>query len=85
MTRDQLAAVQTTLAKRFGGVTAYLRVPASGLWTRASGDMSEDEIVTVEVQVETIDRDWWDAYRRQLERDVHQDSILVRAIAVDAL
>ena len=47
--------------------------------------MSEDEIVIVGVEVETIDRDWWDAYRRQLERDVHQNSILVRAIAIDAL
>jgi hypothetical protein len=85
MTRDQLAAVQATLAERFGGVTAYPRAPASGLWTRAAGDVSEDEIVMVEVEVETIDRDWWDAYRRQLERKCHQDSILVRAIAIDAL
>jgi hypothetical protein len=79
------ADVRTALADRFGGVTAYQRSPASGLWKRPDGAVDGDEVVMVEVEAETLDREWWAAFRRQLERDFEQESILVRAIAVENL
>jgi hypothetical protein len=79
------AAVRTTLADRFGGVTAYQRSPASGLWKRPDGAVDGDEVVMVEVEVETLDREWWVRFRGQLERDFRQETILVRAIAVQKI
>jgi hypothetical protein len=79
------ARVRTSLAEQFGGVTAYQRSPASGLWKRPDGAVDGDEVVMVEVEVETLDRQWWTDFRRQLERDLGQETILVRAIAVDKI
>jgi hypothetical protein len=79
------AQVRSTLAERFGGVTAYQRSPASGLWKRPDGEVDGDEVVMVEVEVAELDRVWWESYRRQLEKDFGQDKILVRAVRVEAL
>jgi hypothetical protein len=35
--------------------------------------------------VERLERDWWDAYRRQLEAEFRQEKILVRAMPVEEL
>jgi hypothetical protein len=77
------AQVRTTLAERFGGVTAYQRSPASGLWKRPDGGVDGDDVVMVEVEAETLDRAWWASFRQQLERDFRQDTILARAIRVE--
>jgi hypothetical protein len=77
--------VRTNLAERFGGVTAYLRSPAVGLWEDADGDCVRDDVLLFEVMVESIDRQHWLDYRRELERRFAQDRILVRATAVECL
>jgi len=79
------ARVRTTLADRFGGVTAYQRSPATGLWKRPDGGVDGDDVVMVEVEVEAIDRQWWGEFRRQLESDFKQETILARAIRLEAL
>ena len=79
------AAVHATLAERFGGVTAYQRSPARGLWKRQDGAVDGDEVMMVEVEADTLDRQWWVGYRRQLERDFKQATVLVRAIAVEKI
>lgn len=70
--------LQKTLTDRFGGVTAYTRAPAEGWW--ATGEThAKDDIVIVEVMVETLDEAWWHALKLQLERDLKQDEIIIRA------
>jgi hypothetical protein len=78
----QFTTVRKALAERFGGVTAYVRSPAVGLWKRDDGAVDGDDVVMVEVEVDGLDRDWWRAYRGALERDFRQDTILVRAIEI---
>ena len=77
--------VRATLAGRFGGSTAFVRAPASGLWEGDDGDLQRDEVVLVEVQVDTLDRAWWRDYRHALEGRFRQDAILVRALPAEAL
>jgi len=79
------AAVRRELTGRFGGVTAYMRSPATGLWKKASGEVERDEMVTVEVMVEALDRAWWRAYARELARAFRQEDIVLRAIAIERL
>jgi hypothetical protein len=81
----QFVAVRRELTARFGGVTAYLRSPASGLWVRDDGAIDRDDVVMVEVMVDPLDRHWWREYRQQLERSFRQQAIVVRAFAIEIL
>ena len=84
--RDTFETERERLTERFGGLTAFVQSPALGLWKDAqSGATSRDEMILIEVMVETVDRDWWTAYRRALEGIFRQDEIVVRAIACDRI
>jgi hypothetical protein len=67
------------LTAEFGGVTAYTRVPATGLWEAASGETVSDQVVVYEVMVEELDRDWWARLRCELEAEFTQQELVVRA------
>jgi hypothetical protein len=41
--------------------------------------VKRDDIIAVEIMVDSLDRTWWKAYRHELERLFHQDEIVVRA------
>ena len=71
--------VRSELAARYGGVTAYLRSAASGVWKTEAGGLARDDFVMVEVVVDALDAGWWTAYRRELEVRFAQDEVLVRA------
>jgi hypothetical protein len=77
--------VRRELTDRFGGVTAFVRSPAIGVWEDDSGRERRDEIVIFEVMVETLDRDWWRAYRAEIEARFRQDVVVVRAHEVERL
>jgi hypothetical protein len=85
VSRSLFAAVRATLTERFGGVTAYQRSPASGLWKRPDGGIDGDEVVMVEVATHDLDRAWWAEYRRELERQFSQETIFIRAIRIETL
>jgi hypothetical protein len=68
----------------FGGLTAYTRAPAEGLWDSGS-TVKRDDIVVVEVMVDSLDRRWWKDYRRELEQLCCQDEIVLRAQAYEPL
>ena len=76
--------VKETLTARFGGVTAFARSPAEGVWQNKEG-RERDEIVVVQVMSDPLERDWWSEYRAALERDFRQDEIVIRAMAIDRL
>ena len=77
--------VRADLAERFGGVTAFMRSPAVGLWKDDEGIARRDEIVVFEVFTEHVDHAWWRTYRAQLERTFRQDEVLIRATAAERL
>ena len=76
--------VREQLVERFGGLTAFTRSPAEGLW-EDGGERSRDEIVIFEVMSDGLDRNWWERYRAELERRFRQDAIVVRAHEVEIL
>ena len=68
----------------FGGLTAYSRALAEGLW--GSGHNTErNDIIVVEVMVEDLERSWWSDYRRTLEQVFRQDEIVVRGQTYERL
>jgi hypothetical protein len=80
----KFTAIREELTKRFGGLTAYMRAPAQGTF-ETKGAVTHDEIATFEVMIDTVDRDWWSAYRRKLEQDFSQDEIVIRTIEMSRL
>jgi hypothetical protein len=77
-------AVRQELLDRFGGLTAYSRAPATGLWDNGK-HVEHDDIVVFEVMVEDLDRAWWAAYRADLCERFRQQELVVRAQASEML
>jgi len=82
---ELFGAVREALTERFGGLTAFTRAPAEGLWKRDGDGTSRDDIVVLEVMAETLDRAWWRACRRQLEERFRQEKVIVRAQEIETL
>ena len=76
--------VAWSLSKKFGGITAYSRVPAEGRW-ETSGKTQHDDVLVVEVMVENLDRAWWRDFRTKLEVTFRQTKVIVRAQAIELL
>jgi len=73
------------LLAQFGGLTAYTRAPAAGLWQADEGEPVRDELIVFEVMTEELDRAWWESYRARLESRFEQAQILMRAQAATLL
>ena len=83
--RADFEQVRVELTERYGGVTAYLRSPASGVWRGEGGEEARDEVVMVEVMVGKLQRRYWAEYRRVLEGRFRQAELVVRALRIDRL
>jgi len=77
--------VRKELIEHFGGLTAFTRSPAEGLWEAEDGEHVRDEVAIFEVMADWIDRSWWRSYRAKLEERFAQDEIVVRAQEVERL
>lgn len=77
--------VRNELAERFGGVTAFRRSPAEGLWKDEGGGVARDRVVVFEVMADALEREWWAGYRAELERRFRQEKIVVRATEFEEL
>jgi hypothetical protein len=82
---DYFDLVRRTLTERFGGVTAFLRSPAVGLWKEGEDELTHDEVVMFEVISSELDIDWWAGYRIELQNKFSQDELLVWASKITKL
>ena|SRR5438105_4903277 len=79
-----LRNIQKELCDRFGGVTAYNRTPAEGIWQSEKGTQ-KDHIVIVEVMAEELEHAWWRGFKSRVETALAQDELVVRAQAIETL
>ena len=77
--------LRAELVERFGGLTAFTRAPAEGLWESESGAAQRDQIVIFEVMTDDLDHDWWRDFRGTLERRFEQEEVLIRSSEVQRL
>lgn len=73
----RFASVRETLTQKFGGLTAFTRSPADGLWESDSTEVRRDRIVIFEVLVGSVVTTWWKEYRAHLEREFEQELIQI--------
>jgi hypothetical protein len=85
LARDLFDQVSRELSERFGGMTAYARAPARGLWEDGNGRTERDDIIVNEVMTEALDERWWAEYRVSLETRFGQDEVVIRALAIHRL
>ena len=83
--RQLFAQLRRELVERFGGLTAYSRSPAEGLWESEDGRVERDAVVIFEVVAVALDRGWWAELRTRLEREFAQEEVLIRAAAAERL
>ncbi len=77
--------IRQELTDKFGGITTYSRAPATGLWKENEQKTVKDDIMVYEVMAETLDKDWWQNYKSQLESIFEQDEILIRTWEIQVL
>ena len=77
--------VRRELTQQFGGVTAFVRSPAVGLWKDDDEDITRDDVIMFEVMTDDLDQSWWKRYRQKLEKTFRQEAVLVRAIETTQL
>ena len=82
---DDFRQVREQLVERWGGVTAFTRTPAKGMYLQNGHERTEDEIIVYEVMVKRIDKLWWLSYKRDLEARFRQQEILIRVTAVSVI
>jgi hypothetical protein len=83
--QQHFATTRQELVDRFGGLTAYSRAPAKGLWKEEGEGVQRDDIVVYEVMVDALDRAWWADYRARLAARFAQEALVVRAQAIELL
>lgn len=77
--------VREELVARFGGVTAFVRSPAVGVWTDEQDHVRREEVAIFEVMADSLDRDWWSEYRGLLEQRFRQEEVVIRAATFERL
>jgi hypothetical protein len=87
--RSHFDRVRDELVERFGGVTAFLRSPAEGVWKESPRGQEaaavRDDVVIFEVMADALDRSWWHRYRLDLTARFAQDELVVRATLIERL
>jgi hypothetical protein len=78
--RHLFDATCQVLAKAHGGVTAYTRSPAVGIWKSRGARLRRDDIIVFEVMTTSMSRKLWARRRKSWERAFRQDKILIRAL-----
>lgn len=82
---DYFNQIRAELTECFGGVTAFVRSPAVGLWKESATDTSRDEVVMFEVLAAELDHVWWASYRKELQQKFRQDEVLIWASTITKL
>lgn len=81
---DLFRTIRAELVARFGGLTAFTRAPAEGLWA-TEDKVSRDEIVIFEVMADTLDQPWWTGYRTSLEARLRQELVVIRHHRIEVI
>lgn len=78
--------VREELVSEFGGMTAYVRSPAVGLWKPEVRARAErDLLIIYEVMAPQLKRKWWSSYRQQLQERFCQQKLVIRAQSIRSL
>jgi hypothetical protein len=81
-TREWYISISRELNERFGGVTIYQRAPVTGLWKEEEQDTVKDDLIIYEVMAYNMDITFWEPFKKNLEQQFSQESILIRCYPI---
>jgi hypothetical protein len=79
-----IQTIKSLLVEKYGGVTAFTRAPAEGVWAH-DGKRDHDDVAMIEVMMATFDRRWWAEFKIHLEQKLAQKEILIRSFTIDVI
>ena len=77
--------IKTELSQTFGGLTAYTRAPAEGLWKEEDDKIVRDGIYIYEVMASQLDKHYWAKYKLKMQKVFQQDEIIIRGSSITLL
>ena len=82
---SEYVRLRAELADRFGGVTAYTRAPARGVWKDDSGETTQRRYRDFRSDDDRSGSRLVDRFRKELEDRFRQDTLIVRALTYYSL
>lgn len=76
--KGNFEVVRKQLIERFGGLTAYTRIPADGFWQKDDERTVRDDLIVYEIMSDHSEVNWWKQYRTTLEKSFLQETIIIR-------
>ena len=78
-------AIRIELTERFGGLTAYSRSPATGLWKNGEDELTADKIIVYEVIADEVEKKFWKSFREILKAQFKQDDLIIRCTNIEVV
>lgn len=82
---DLYKAIKVELTERFGGLTAYSRSPASGLWKNGEDEVTVDKVIVYEVIADDVEKKFWKSFKEILKAQFKQEDIVIRCTNIEVV
>ena len=77
--------LQSELSDRYGGLTVYQQMPATGLWKEEGEPVMKDDLVIYEVMADEVDTTYWSTFKTIWKDKFRQEELLIRSMDIDLL
>lgn len=82
---EMYKSIRLELTERFGGLTAYSRAPATGLWKDGDEELSVDKLLVYEVIADEFEKKFWKSFKEILKAQFKQEEIIIRYIDIEVV
>lgn len=78
-------AIRLELTERFGGLTAYSRSPATGLWKNDDEEVKVDKMIVYEVIADDVEKKFWKSFKEILKAQFKQEDMIIRCTDIEVV
>lgn len=82
---EMYKSIKLKLTERFGGLTAYSRAPATGLWKDGDKELNVDKVIIYEVIADEYDKKFWKSFKEILKAQFKQKDMIIRCTAIEVV
>lgn len=82
---DMYKAIRLELTERFGGLTAYSRSPATGLWKDGDEELTVEKLIVYEVIADDFEKKFWKSFKEILKAQFRQEDMIIRCTDIEVV
>lgn len=82
---EMYKSIRNELTERFGGLTAYSRAPATGLWKDGDEELTIDKLIVYEVIADEFEKKFWKSFKEILKAQFKQEDIIIRCTDIQVV